>query len=170
MNPTITFYSLSDYNNGLLISREFDLTQFANLDDLHEAISEWLADVTSNMMQDDEIREEWIVADAEDVPSRYLGTYDLDPEFFEFLEVCNALDSSIVMAGVDAGIPLDSIEEAYRGHYESDTELAYNFVDETGMLDNMPETIKCYFDFEAFGRDLAMDYVESDGHYFLASY
>ena len=34
------------------------------------------------------------------------------------------------------------------------TDVAYRYVEETGMLDSMPEPLRCYFDYEAYGRDL----------------
>ena len=36
----------------------------------------------------------------------------------------------------------------------------------TGLLHGMPETVERYFDYEAFGRDLAFDFMEFNGYYF----
>ena len=58
-------------------------------------------------------------------------------------------------------------EDRYRGQYKSDTDFADEYAEETGMLDGVPETVKCYFDYEAFARDLlSSDFCEQDGHYF----
>lgn len=61
--------------------------------------------------------------------------------------------------------------EDFRGEFETPTDLAYNYVDDTGMLDNVPDCVAGYFDYEAFGRDLAYDFAtyRHDGtdYYFL---
>lgn len=44
------------------------------------------------------------------------------------------------------------------------TDVAMQYVAETGMLDNVPETISRYFDYEALGRDMSFEgqYVFTD--------
>lgn len=37
------------------------------------------------------------------------------------------------------------------------TDVAQEYVDDTGMLDGLPDYMQCYFDYEAFGRDMAID-------------
>ena len=37
------------------------------------------------------------------------------------------------------------------------TDVAMQYVAETGMLDNVPETISRYFDYEALGRDMSFE-------------
>ena len=49
---------------------------------------------------------------------------------------------------------------------DSDTDLAHEYVESTGLLHGMPETVQRYFDYEAFGRDLAFDFMEFNGYYF----
>jgi antirestriction protein len=41
-------------------------------------------------------------------------------------------------------------------------DVAYEIVEETGLLDNCPEPLKSYFDYEAYGRDLE---IEGTFHY-----
>lgn len=50
--------------------------------------------------------------------------------------------------------------------FDSDTDLAHEYVESTGLLHGMPETVERYFDYEAFGRDLAFDFMEFNGYYF----
>ena len=35
------------------------------------------------------------------------------------------------------------------------TDVAYQYIEETGMLDGVPDNIRNYFDYEAFGRDMS---------------
>ena len=54
------------------------------------------------------------------------------------------------------------------GEYESDTQVAEDYVDNLGGVDQLgQETMQNYFDYEAFGRDLLInDYFEEDGYIF----
>ncbi|UTW58843.1 antirestriction protein ArdA [Kordiimonas sp. SCSIO 12603] len=51
-------------------------------------------------------------------------------------------------------------------------EYAEQFIEETGMLDEIPENLRCYFDTEAFARDLVISgdvtEVEIDGISYIA--
>jgi antirestriction protein len=62
----------------------------------------------------------------------------------------------------------DWFDEHYEGEYDSDEDLAYGYVDMVGGLDALgKQTLESYFDYSAFGRDLALnDFHEYDGHYF----
>lgn len=42
------------------------------------------------------------------------------------------------------------------------SEVAEQYADETGLLDSIPDNLRYYFDFAAFGRDLSMDSTASD--------
>jgi len=61
---------------------------------------------------------------------------------------------------------LSDVEEAYQGEYNSDEDFAVQLLDDTGDLMSIPESLRSYFDYEKFSRDLMMDYFESNGHYF----
>ena len=55
-----------------------------------------------------------------------------------------------------------------QGEYESDAQVAEDFIDGLGGVDQLGiDTMRNYFDYEAFGRDLLMtDYFEEDGFVF----
>lgn len=166
---TIIFYSLSDYNNGVLHSKEFDLTDYDSYDDFSEARSEWLAEL-SEQLDDGEVREEFIVADYEDIPREYVGEWDVSRDLWDYLEALDNVDKEILEAGIALDIPLDKIDEAYYGSFDSDEDLAYDYVESTGMFANVPETVQTYFDYERFGHDLSMDYLQYGTHYFHSNW
>jgi antirestriction protein len=70
--------------------------------------------------------------------------------------------------GLDESNVKDWFDEHYEGEYNSDEDLAYGYVDMVGGLDALgKQTLETYFDYSAFGRDLAInDFHERDGHYF----
>lgn len=94
---------------------------------------------------------------------RYFGECD----FKAFKEALDSdLDEEVIRAAMSLGIPLDEAEDRYAGYFESEFDLAYDHVEMTGILDGVPDEVTRYFDYEAFGRDLAIGMVERDGHYF----
>lgn len=166
--PRIHYWELSNYNGGNLIGKWFDLEDVTEAEHSQER-AEWLEELTNST---GELCEEWIVGDVEDVPSEYVSEWSISSEFFELEEAVqtSGLDRAVFLAGISLGIPISSIEDAYYGEYRSDTELAEAYIDSTGMLSDVPDSIANYFDYEAFGRDLAMDFSESNGHYFSSDW
>ncbi len=62
-------------------------------------------------------------------------------------------------------------EDAYFGYADSDNDLGEKYVEMLGSISELgTNTLETYFDYDAFGRDLAYDYVEYNGHYFNNSY
>lgn len=60
----------------------------------------------------------------------------------------------------------DNEYRLYDGCY-SMSEVAEMYADETGLLNSIPDDLRCYFDFEAFGRDMDHDghFIETDSGY-----
>ena len=46
-------------------------------------------------------------------------------------------------------------------------EVAEMYADETGLLESVPEDLRMYFDFEAYGRDMNINgkFIETDSGY-----
>jgi antirestriction protein len=64
-------------------------------------------------------------------------------------------------------VTIQNIEDSYVGEYDSDTAFAEGYADDMGLLMNVPETVKNYFDFEAYWKcELRHYFYESNGHYF----
>jgi antirestriction protein len=57
----------------------------------------------------------------------------------------------------------DDFEEAFLGKWDSEQAYAESYVDDSGMLSEMPENLRMYFDYDGFARDLFMgDYWTAD--------
>ena len=52
------------------------------------------------------------------------------------------------------------------GCWESWTHFVYDYIENTGLLDGVSERVTFYFDYESFGRDLAMEYRTADAESF----
>lgn len=94
-------------------------------------------------------------------------------EWADFKEQLDAthLDAEVIDAYLDnmgsyGGVDISDIEDAYYGEYDDFTDFAHRFLDDTGDLEQIPENLRYYFDYEAYGRDLSHDFFESNGHFF----
>lgn len=117
--------------------------------------------------------DEVLCADVEGLASHFYASncdsFDLDG-WLEFLEQKQTthLEDEVISAYFDnCGVSsLDNVEEAYAGEFNSDEDFGWDYIESTGMLSEMPENLRSYFDVEKFSRDLMFDYFESNGHYF----
>jgi antirestriction protein len=110
--------------------------------------------------------EEYFVTDFESNFFEYPGEYF---DIYEFNEKCEEveesnLDPEIVKALLEDGYTIDQIidEEVEYIYYQADSmaDVAEQIADETGLLESMPERLRFYFNFEAYGRD-----IEIEGHW-----
>lgn len=163
----ITLYSLSDYNAGRLIPKTFDLDLLDDQDEYYEAVNEWLESLGPGDFGLP--REEWIVADFEDIPDAFVGEYDLDTDFWEFKDAVDSsyLDAEVFAAAADLGIPMDKVEEAYSGEFESDEQFAQHFYDDIySDAVSDAEQAGLQIDWYSTASSLMQDYSEQSGHYF----
>lgn len=140
--------NLGKYNEGNLIGDWFDL---------FEATDEEIAAVIGNDC-------EYIILDFE------------APDFFkihEFSNIQNLRNQAEAIEEIDPEIMETfiyhgyTIEEAiekiendeYNVYNDCDdmTDVAYQVIEESGMLSEAPELVQRYFDYEAFGRDLDLE-------------
>ena len=90
-------------------------------------------------------------------------------EIAEAVESLNDYDMEIVKALMSDGY---SLEEALDlkddvmvySDCKDMTDVAYQYAEETGLLDQIPDHLQSYFDFEAFGRDMSFEghWIETD--------
>ena len=116
------------------------------------------------------IYEEYIILDYdsdEEFPTDKFGEYELLDELNDYAERFAAFDDDEALAFRAAVETFSTLEEAfekvengdYRVYYNCDSmaDVAETYVDETGMLEEIPERLRGYFDFEAFGRDMEIE-------------
>lgn len=166
----VIFYSLSDYNNGDLVAHKFDLTQYDNRNELETAVAEWLKEITTP----EHLREEWILADFEGIPSACAWEYGIHDSAFIFLKAVEKHGYEVAEAAQDLGI-LDStetVEDCYVGKFDSLSDFVKTTLEENGQLNwvqdsAIPQWLQGYIDYEAMGRDWMIDsYHQTNGHYF----
>jgi antirestriction protein len=63
---------------------------------------------------------------------------------------------------------LDTMRECYIGEYATDEDMAQEYIDNTGLLSDVPDYLSRYFDVERYARDMMFDMFEINGHYFMS--
>jgi len=164
----VHYWELSNYNGGKLIGRWFDLDGLTHDEHLQE-ITDWMEELSETT---GDLCEEWIVGDTEDIPDGFVGVYHISSEFFDLQEAASrsGLDIEVFMAGIECGIDINDIDDAYAGSYANDIAYAEEYIDSTGMLSELPENLRFYFDVELFTQDLMREMYSHDGHYFYSNY
>lgn len=71
-------------------------------------------------------------------------------------------------SNIDLDSVADDFAEAYQGEYATMADFAEELLDDTGALAPMPESLRPYFDYESYGRDLVLggDYYHAGGYVF----
>lgn len=124
----------------------------------------------------DEQYEEYFISDYEtDIEGLEIKEYSDIDELNEFTKQFEQLyegDKKAVQAMLlDGYSSNEALEETDKGNYmiywncDNMTDVAYEVIEECGYLNNLPEQIRGYFDYEAFGRDLDIEgkYYNIDG-------
>lgn len=120
--------------------------------------------------------DEILCSDIEGLPRHFYASncdsFDMSAwaDFKEQLDKTH-LDAEVIDAYLDnmgtyGGIDVSDIEDCYYGEFDDWTDFAYHLMEETGDLDQLPENLRHYFDFEKFGNDLSFDFFESNGYFF----
>ena len=153
--------TFAKFINGNLDGEWLDLADYADKDDFIEACRKLHAD---------ERGPELMFADSVGIPDDFIGESHISPECWDLLEAYDDHGEGAVNAYCHCFGEWHKrdFEDKYRGEYDSFADLAEQLLDETGELEQIPEHLRGYFDYEAYGRDLRLggDFVEHDGHYF----
>lgn len=156
--PQVYVGTYAKYNNGSIAGAWVEL----------EGLTKETFQDAIKALHADESDPEFMFQDYEGFPEHFYGESHLADELWDWLELTD--DDRNVLAAYQSCInpkgTMEEAEEAFWGYHETPTDLAHEWVESTGMFDNIPDNITSYFDYERFGRDLAMDFSESEGYYF----
>lgn len=144
-----------------------------------DTITEWdeVRDELSKALQiESDNIDEILCADVEGLPRHFYASscdsFSMN-EWRDFKDAMESthLDEEVIEAfieyeGGNFGVSVDEIEDAYQGHYDTLLNFACELLEDTGELNQIPEHLQRYFDYEAFAHDLSFDYFESNGHIF----
>lgn len=176
--PRIYVGTYRKYNNFSIEGKWLNLSDYSDREEFYEACKELHKDGTDP---------EFHFQDWEDLPKFMISESSLDECIFDYLEAMEEMDDTRADAfdifvksvhGSWEGLSQmqSYFEDSYQGFYGYGTEDAqmkytYQYVDDCGYLNGIPETVQRYFDYEAFSKDLFIsDLDEVDGHIFSKNY
>ena len=170
-HPAVYVGTYHKYNCGSLFGMWLDLTTFASYEDFCEVC---------RFLHRDEADPELMFQDMENFPDAWYSESGLDEDTFDLILQYADLDDDERRAfdayienkgsGRDAEV-FDDFRDKYVGEFDSEEEFAEHIADECGMLDKVPESIKQYFNYERFARDLfASDYDFFDNAFVFRAY
>lgn len=145
---------LASYNEGILHGKWIDLDG-KTADDIQAEIDAMLA--ASPVPG----AEEWGAHDWEGLD---FGEYPNLAEVADYVEMMESLDDSERDAfraftdnmGPHDGTSLACFREAYIGEFDSVENYAQQYINDVGLLSDVPDHIARYFDLAAFARDLVL--------------
>lgn len=144
--------NLKEYNNGKIIGEWVNLPC--------EGLEEVLDKISNNG------KDELFISDYEtDISGLKVAEYKDILQLNEIAEEIDNFDDEeviIFQAYLDqyANDIEQALEEVRQGNYtiyencDNMEDVAYQAVNESGLLDGVPEQVKMYFDYEAYGRDM----------------
>lgn len=147
--------NLSKYNEGVLVGEWVSLPC--------EDIKEVLDKISNN--DNDEL----FISDYEtDISGLKIGEYEDILQLNEIAEEIEEMREDELIAFQAyleqyANNMEQALEEVRQGNYriyyncDNMEDVAYQVVDDCGLLDGAPEELKVYFDYEAYGRDLSIN-------------
>ena len=170
--PSIYVGTYALYNAGSLDGKWFDLEDYADKDDFLEACQAFHDRNNPKDEDGDPIpaEHEFMFSDHEGIPSTFISESWIDPEFWAYMEYEDHHNGNAKQAYMACFDTWDEgqFEERFRGEFNSWREMAEEFIEETGMLSEVPESLQYYFDYEAYARDMRLggDMCEDSGFFF----
>ena len=154
-SPSIYLADLAAYNSGRLHGEWVELDGDAdhNLEQIQETIARVLR---SSPVAD---AEEWAIHDYQGFGDLKLGEYEDLEKVAKVAALIN--EHGAVFAGLVSHFggtqylddAVQSMEESYQGTHDSLEAWAEQYLEDTGALSEVPESLRNYIDFEAWARD-----------------
>ena len=122
----------------------------------------------------DEEDPELMFQDADNLPECWYSECGLDEETFDLIKAYAELDEDERRAyeayldlRCEHDVTVEDFREHYCGEWHSEEEFTENLIDELGILDEVPEHLRHFFDVSAYSDELfRYDYDYTDGFVF----
>lgn len=161
-NPAVYVSSYHRYNCWNLDGMWVDLTLCGDYDEFMQ--------VCRQVVWDEE-DPEFMFQDMENWPEAWYDEGSLSEDTFERIQEFAALDEdeqeafeAFMDIRCDSEVTFEEFREAYCGKWDSEEEFTEQLVDDLGILDEIPEHLRRFFDMEAYSEELfRYDYDFTDG-------
>ena len=175
-NPRIYCGTYSQYNNGSLFGKWFDLTDYNSLEELYKAFSKY------HKKENDP---EFMFQDWENIPNKLIGESWLHDEIFDYIEFINNdsfgvdIDSELFMkywndtnSSGELSEVIESFKDNYLGCYDSFQDYADEIADNDLAIYKVPEFLLYHFDYKSYADEIKGGYhvieLNYDSHIFQA--
>jgi antirestriction protein len=158
--PRIYVGTYAKYNAGSITGKWLSLEDYSDKDAFLEAC---------HKLHKDEADPEFMFQDYEGFPKSLYNESSIPDELWQWLELDD--DDRELLAvyqdNVDGDADIDRAREAFAGKFDSEADWAEQWLTDTGGLEGVPEHLRNYIDFAAYGRDARlggdMTFVRHDG-------
>ena len=153
--PRIYVADLAAYNSGILHGVWIDVDG-KDVDDIQAEIDAMLE------ASPDPYAEECAIHDWEGLAALNLSEFLELERIVKYCDLVSELEADIVDAALDtfgadyvleADDPAEFISDRYMGTFKDAEEWAESYLEDTGQLSEMPDSLRYYFNFEAYARD-----------------
>lgn len=165
--PQIYVACLAAYNNGKLHGRWIDASLGTN--HIWDEINDILKTSPENLPGYP--CEEWAIHDYMNFPDNLLHEYSGVDKVATYAEILTEphgeaiLDLHFYLGMYDIDETLQHHKDNFCGGFNHFQEYAERYIDDCGLLSEVPDSLKYYFDYDSFARDLEHDYIviKNDG-------
>ncbi len=150
--PRIYVACLAAYNNGILHGAWIDADQ--DTEEIWEQINAML---TASPIPG---AEEWAIHDYEGFWGLHLSESEDIAHVHELAEAIEEHGEAFALyadlVGENYATP-ESFQDSYHGEWNSEEDFAYDWWEQAGYLEQIPEELRVYIDFERVAHDLFID-------------
>lgn len=159
MTARIYVGTYAKYNAGSIAGAWLDLEDYADKDAFLSACRE---------LHKDELDPELMFQDFEGFPRSMYSESSVSDDLWEWLKLDESDQEllAVYQDHIDQSGDIETARDSFLGKYTSAEDWAAEYLEETGMLSEVPESLRNYIDFEAYARDAGyngMSFIRHDG-------
>ena len=148
--PRIYVGTYAKYNNGSIKGQWLDLEDYSDMDAFLEACA---------TLHADESDPEFMFQDFEGFPKSLYSESAVSDALWDWLELDE--DDHELLAvyqyEVNRSADIEEAREAFMGKYDSPEDWAAEYIADSGMLSEVPDSLRNYIDYAAYARDARCD-------------
>jgi antirestriction protein len=158
-DPRVYVGTYGKYNSGSIRGQWLNLTDYADREEFLAACAD---------LHKDEHDPEFMFQDHVNIPDGMISESSIEAELWEWLAM-NDEDKELLAVyrkHVDQSGTLEQARDGFMGTFESEEDWAEDFLEEGGLLNEVPESLRGYIDYEKYARDASyngMSFVRHNG-------